>query len=144
MQVYKTSKRPHQIMKTFLFCLLTLCPTLFVSAQGTLYVGNVNEDDHLSSIQYTGYAGVCSAVSSKIIQKYAGSEVVGLRIALGRDAVTSVRAFLSADPNPSTPQNDLAAAEPLQVVAGWNEIAFPQPYTLQGKEEELYVGYYLS
>ena len=144
MQVYKTSKRPHQIMKTFLFCLLTLCPTLFVSAQGTLYVGNVNEDDHLSSIQYTGYAGVCSAVSSKIIQKYAGSEVIGLRFALGNDAVTNVRAFLSADPTPSTPQNDLAAAEPQQVVAGWNEVTFPQPYTLQGTEEELYVGYYLS
>ena len=130
-------------MKKILLILLILCPAL-LHAQGTLNVGKVQEGDNLASIPYDGYAGVCSSVSDAIIKKYAGSQVVGLRFALGSEAVTNLRVFISSDPNPNKPQNDLASATASSLTNDWNEVIFAQPYTLTGNEQELYIGYYFS
>lgn len=131
-------------MKKILCCLIAVLSVLCASAQSSIYVGKVSEGDNLSSIPYDGYKGVCSSVSADLIRKYAGSEVVGLRVALGSAAVTNVHAFLSEDPDPNTPQNDLASMDAETVSTDWNEFLFPQPYTLTGTETELYVGYYFS
>lgn len=131
-------------MKKILLSFLTLFSALAVTAQTSLNVGKVKDGDNLSSIPYDSYKGVCSSVDANLIKRYAGSEVVGLRIALGSTAVTNFYAFLSADPNPDALQNDLASASATTVTADWSDYMFEQPYTLTGTEKELYVGYYFS
>lgn len=131
-------------MKKFFLCCIALLAVVTANAQGTLNVGKVQDTDNLSSIPYNGYMGVCSSVSADVIKKYAGSQVVGLRFALGSEAVTNLRAFISADPDPNAPQNDLASATASSLTADWNEVTFAQPYTLTGNEKELYIGYFFS
>ncbi|MCR5180037.1 MAG: hypothetical protein K6C30_02310 [Bacteroidaceae bacterium] len=130
-------------MKRLLLSFISLFTVVALSAQ-SLYVGKVTDTDNLSSIPYDNYLGVCSSVSSSLIQKYAGSEIIGLRIALGSSAVSDFRAFLSADPDPSASANDLASVSATAVSEDWNDLLFAQPYTLKGTEKELYVGYYFS
>ena len=109
----------------------------------TIKVGYVSDDDQLKSIPYANYTSVCSLVDSDIAMKYAGNQVVGLRIALGSTAAYDIRAYLS--PDPSVSGSDVASATLAQVTEeGWSNIMFDTPYTLQGTEEELYVGYDLK
>ncbi len=128
-------------MKRIVNLILTLLVCGTASAQ-TITAGYVSEDDRLNSIAYSGYTSVCSLMDGDIAQKYAGNQVVGLRIALGSTAVTGVRAYLSTDPSDAT--CDLASVALTQVKSGWNQVMFTTPYTLTGKEEELYVGYDLT
>ena len=119
---------------------LLLCANTFGQ---TIKVGYVGDDDALKSIPYDGYTSVCSLIDSDIAKKYAGNQVVGLRIAFGSTAVSDVRAYLS--PDPSTAGADVASAQMAQITEeGWNDVMFDAPYTLKGTEEELYVGYDLS
>lgn len=123
--------------------LLTLVLLLCAHAYGqSVFVGYVSDDDQLKSIPYDGYTSVCSLVDGDIAKKYAGNQVVGLRIAFGSTAVSDVRAYLS--PDPSTTNSDVASASVAQVEDGWNNVMFSTPYTLVGTEEELYVGYDLK
>ena len=97
----------------------------------------------MKSIPYDGYTSVCSLVDSDITKKFAGNQVVGLRIAFGSTAVSNVRAYLS--PDPSTDGSDVASVSVSQITEeGWNDVMFDTPYTLNGTEEELYVGYDLK
>lgn len=113
-----------------------------VSGQ-TIKVGYVGDDDALKSIPYEGYTSVCSLVDGNIAKKYAGNQVVGLRIAFGSTAAYDVRAYLSLDP--STAGADVASAQMAQITEeGWQDVMFDAPYTLLGTEEELYVGYDLK
>lgn len=113
-----------------------------VSAQ-TIKAGYVTDDASLKSIPYDGYTSVCSLIDSDIAKKYAGNQVVGLRIAFGSTAAHDVRAYLS--PDPSVSDSDAASATLVQITEeGWNDVMFPTPYTLRGTEEELYMGYDLK
>ena len=109
----------------------------------SIKVGYVGDEASLRSIPYDGYTSVCSLIDSDIAQKYAGNQVVGLRIAFGSTAAYDVRAYLS--PDPSVAGGDAASANVAQITEeGWNNIMFDAPYTLKGTEEELYVGYDLK
>jgi len=119
---------------------LLLCANAFGQ---TIKVGYVADDASLKSIPYDGYTSICSLIDSDIAKKYAGNQVVGLRIAFGSTAAYDVRAYLS--PDPSISGGDAASASLAQITEeGWNNIMFDAPYTLKGTEEELYVGYDLK
>ncbi len=133
-----------KLLHQTLLALAALTASIAVSAQNTLYVGNVKDADNLSSIPNEGYRGVATYISPDIVGKYAGSKVVGLRVALGATAFTSLRAWLSADPNPDKPLTDLATGTATSLTDGWNDIAFATPYTITGKEDELYAGFYMT
>lgn len=107
-------------------------------------MGKVNDNSTLVSIPYDGYKGVCTSVTSTHIRKYAGREVIGLRVAFGTYDIEDLHLFLSSDPDPSKPANDLASAEPTEVTDGWSDILFDTSYTLTGTETELYAGYFFS
>lgn len=132
-------------LKKLFFSLLVSLAAVAVKAQGTLNVGYVTDDDLLQVIDAQPQ-GVCSLIGQDIITKYAGSAIVGMRISLGSTAVNSVRAFVSVEPNPSKPAQDLASytLSGADVVEGWNQVTFATPYVIKGTEEELYMGYYVD
>lgn len=127
------------------FSFLVSLAAVAVQAQGTLNVGYVTDDDALQIIDAQPQ-GVCSLIGQDILTKYAGSAIVGMRISLGSTAVNSVRAFVSADPNPNKPAQDVASytLSGENVVEGWNQVTFATPYVIKGTEEELYMGYYVD
>ena len=127
-------------MKRILFSLLLLAGVYAANAQN-LYIGKVSENADLSSIPYDGYLSVCSSVDAAVIKKYAGYEVVGLNVMLGTYLIEDVQAYLSADPEPTKPATFLASAAIEPALEGWNPAMFEAPYTLTGKEDELYIGY---
>lgn len=130
-------------MKHIITLLLMCCTWATVSAQ-TLHVGNVSDADDLQSINYDTYRGACAAISAANIRKYAGNDIIGVRFAVGSTAITNVRVFLSDDPMPDKPQNDIASATPTSIEEGWNEVTFATPYTIKGTETELYIGYFFD
>ena len=130
-------------MKRFLFSILALVACVVASAQ-TIKVGYVGDDDQLMSIPYDGYKSVCSHVDDDYVKKYAGNQVVGLRIAVGSTAISDMVAYISADPNPNKPSSFLSSVSVTELTDGWNDVMFDQPYTLLGTEPELFVGYTLS
>ena len=132
-------------LKKLFFSFLVSLAAVAVQAQGTLNVGYVTDDDALQIIDAQPQ-GVCSLIGQDLITKYAGSTIVGMRISLGSTAVNSVRAFVSADPNPNKPAQDVASytLSGENVVEGWNQVTFATPYVIKGTEEELYMGYYVD
>ena len=119
---------------------LLLCANTFGQ---TVKVGYVGDDDALKSIPYDSYTSVCSLIDGDIAKKYAGNQVVGLRIAFGSTVISNIHAYLS--PDPSVSGGDAASTSIAQIAEeGWNNLMFDIPYTLKGTEEELYVGYDLS
>ena len=123
---------------------MLMVSALTMSFAQTIYVGNVGDDDNLQSINYDSYKGACATISAANIKKYAGNEIVGVRFAVGSTAITNVRVFLSTDPLPDKPQNDIASATAASVEEGWNEVTFDTPYTIKGTEPELYIGYFFD
>ena len=128
----------------YLYTLL-VCSVLSVAlhAQATLNVGYVADDDPLMVINGQPQ-GVCTLIGTDLIQKYAGSDIVGMRFSMASIDVDALRFFISADPNPNTPSQDLASATLTDVEEGWNQVTFTTPYTIKGTETELYMGYYVE
>ena len=110
------------------------------AASAQLHVGMVKDNDYLSRIGglNTGTRRVCSFFSPELLKKYTGCQVVGVRFAVASTSILGVSAWVSLDPSEGT---YLATALASELVEGWNEVRFDTPYTITGKEEEMYVGY---
>ena len=118
---------------------------MICGAQDSIYIGNIGlNTENLQMIPYEGYKGVCSRVGSAVVRKYAGKEAVGLRVCFGSYVITDIHTFLSADPDPEKPETDLASTTLMYTMSGWSDVFFDAPYTLEGTEGDVYMGYYFT